>query len=189
MKCETSPACPARYEGAVSRRALRVIATMLVAVSAGLTAWLPASVYAQDQKSKFGDWVIECRPFQADGPERCLLSQNIILRQSGKRVLNVAVARPADDKPFVAAVTAPLGILLPAGLILEVDDAELVRIPLRLCNVNGCQGSFPISDSVETAFTGGTSGRVIFRQPNGRPLRVEFSLNGFADAYKDLQNR
>lgn len=171
------------------RRSVRVHAAALVAIAVALIPGLPSAADAQEQKSKFGDWAIECRSFQQDGPERCLLSQNIILRQSGKRVLNVSVARPANDKPFVAAITAPLGILLPAGLVLEVDDTELVRIPLRLCNVNGCQGSFPISDSVKKAFMNGTSGRVIFRQPNGRPLRVEFSLNGFTDAFTKLQSR
>ena len=44
--------------------------------------------------------------------------KNIILRQSGKRILDVSIARPAKDKPYFASVTVPLGRLLPAGLTL-----------------------------------------------------------------------
>ena len=136
---------------------------------------------------KFGDWAVACRQLKEDAPQRCVLFQNIILRQSGKRVLNVSVARPAKDQPYVAAVTAPLGILLPAGLTLQVDEKELVRFQLRLCNVNGCQGQFPVSDDVRRVFSEGKNGRVIFRQPNGRPLRVEFSLNGFRDGFAEIE--
>jgi len=136
---------------------------------------------------KFGDWAVACRQLKEDAPQRCILFQNIILRQSGKRVLNVSIARPDKDKPYVAAVTAPLGILLPAGLTLHVDEKELVRFQLRLCNVNGCQGQFPVSDDVRRVFSEGKNGRVVFRQPNGRPLRVEFSLNGFRDGFAELE--
>jgi invasion protein IalB len=102
-------------------------------------------------------------------------------------VLNVSIARPEKDKPYVAAITAPLGILLPAGLTLQVDEKELVKFALRLCNVNGCQGQFPVTPDVQKIFSEGKNGRVIFRQPNGRPLRVEFSLNGFADGMTELE--
>jgi len=93
---------------------------------------------------------------------------------------------PSKDKPFVAAITAPLGILLPAGLVLHVDEKELVRLPLRFCNVNDCQGQFPINASMQKLFMDGEKGRVVFRQPNGRPLRVEFSLKGFAEGFTKL---
>ena len=154
-------------------------------VSAAVSTALAQTPSPTDKK--FGDWAVACRQLQEDAPQRCVLFQNIILRQSGKRVLNVSIARPAKDKPYVAAVTAPLGILLPAGLTLQVDEKELVRFQLRLCNVNGCQGQFPVSNDVRKVFSDGKNGRVIFRQPNGQPLRVEFSLNGFRDGFAELE--
>jgi invasion protein IalB len=32
---------------------------------------------------KFGDWAVACRQLNEDAPPRCILFQNIILRQSG----------------------------------------------------------------------------------------------------------
>ncbi|MGB0630281.1 MAG: invasion associated locus B family protein [Alphaproteobacteria bacterium] len=162
----------------------------IILVAAALIAAAAATANAQTASPtdrKFGDWAVACRQLKEDAPQRCVLFQNIILRQSGKRVLNVSIARPAPDKPYVAAVTAPLGILLPAGLTLQVDEKELVRFQLRLCNVNGCQGQFPVSDDIRQVFSDGKNGRVIFRQPNGRPLRVESSLNGFRDGFAELE--
>ncbi|CAN0473871.1 unnamed protein product, partial [Discosporangium mesarthrocarpum] len=116
---------------------------------------------------KFGDWALSCRQLKTDGPERCVLFQDILWQTSGKRILNVSIARPAKEQPYVAAITAPLGILLPAGLTLHVDEKELVRFPLRFCNINGCRGQFPITEDMQKLFTSGKKGRVIFRQPNG----------------------
>jgi invasion protein IalB len=82
---------------------------------------------------------------KTDGPERCVLFQDILWQTSGKRILNVSIARPAKGQPYVAAITVPLGILLPAGLTLLVDEKDLVRFPLRFCNINGCRGQFPIT--------------------------------------------
>lgn len=138
---------------------------------------------------KYGDWALSCRQLKADGPERCVLFQDILWKTGGKRILNVSVARTAKDQPFVAAVTTPLGILLPAGLTLNVDEKELVRFPLRFCNINGCRGQFPISESMQNIFSKGKKGRVLFRQPNGRPLRVEFSLRGFEAGFTVLKSR
>ena len=74
-----------------------------------------------------------------------MLFQNILWQTSGKHILNVSIARPAKGQPHIAAITAPLGILLPAGLTLHVDKKELVQFPLRFCNINGCRGQFPIT--------------------------------------------
>lgn len=139
--------------------------------------------------NKFGDWALSCRQLKTDAPERCVLFQDILWQTSGKRILNVSIARPTKDQPFVAAITAPLGILLPAGLTLNVDEKELVRFPLRFCNINGCRGQFPVTEDMQKLFAAGKKGRVIFRQPNGQPLRVEFSLMGFAAGFAALKTK
>lgn len=137
--------------------------------------------------NKFGDWALSCRQIQGDKPANCVLFQDILWQKSGKRILNVSIARPAPGQPFIAAVTAPLGILLPAGLTLHIDDKELVRFPLQFCNINGCRGQFPVTDDMQNLFAKGDKGRVIFRQPNSQPLPVEFSLKGFAAGFMDLK--
>jgi len=38
-------------------------------------------------------------------------------------------------------------------------------------------------------FSGDKKGRVLFRQPNGRPLRVEFSPKGFAAGLMVFETR
>ncbi len=162
---------------------LSVIAVIVAATSIAAAQSLPKTT------KKFGDWALSCRQLKADGPERCVLFQDILWQKGGKRILNVSVARTSNDQPFVAAITTPLGILLPAGLTLQIDEKELVRFPLRFCNINGCRGQFPVTAAMQKTFSDGDKGRVIFRQPNGRPLRVEFSLKGFATGFAVLNSR
>lgn len=158
----------------------RTLAGAACLAAAALCLPGPAAAQSDNVPSeKFGDWALSCRAADKDQPERCALVQNIVFKQSSKRVLNIQVTRPAPDKPYIAAVTAPLGILLQAGLVLMVDDKELVRFPLMICNVNGCMGQFPVSDDVRGSMAAGKSGKVIIRQPNGRAVGIEFSLNGY----------
>lgn len=164
----------------------------VILIAAALVAAAANVAVAQTSPSsakKYGDWALSCRQLKADGPERCVLFQDILWKTGGKRILNVSVARTAKDQPFVVAVTTPLGILLPAGLTLNIDAKELVRFPLRFCNINGCRGQFPMGDGMQKLFAKGKKGRVIFRQPNGRPLRVEFSLKGFEAGFMVLGSR
>ena len=167
---------------------MRNIILVVIAVIVSATTVATAQTLPKTTK-KFGDWALSCRQLKADGPERCVLFQDILWQKGGKRILNVSVARTASDQPFVVAVTTPLGILLPAGLTLYVDEKELVRFPLRFCNINGCRGQFPVTAAMQKLFSDGAKGRVVFRQPNGRPLRVEFSLKGFATGFAVLNSR
>lgn len=166
-------------------RKIFLIATAIVVAGANIAG---AQTSPKTTK-KYGDWALSCRQLTTGGPERCVLFQDILWKKGGKRILNVSVARTARDQPFVAAVTTPLGILLPAGLTLNVDDKEPIRFPLRFCNINGCRGQFLISENMQEIFSNGKKGRVVFRQPNGRPLRVEFSLKGFAAGFTVLRSR
>jgi len=42
---------------------------------------------------------------------------------------------------------------------------------------------------MQKLLTAGKKGRVIVRQPNGQPLRVKFSLKGFAAGFMDLETK
>lgn len=163
-----------------------IVAILLAAAVAAADAPVRAQAAEDNGIRKFGDWTMSCRPAAAGAPPFCVLREDIIWRQTGKRVVSIALRRPKSQQSYVMSVTAPLGILLPAGLTLIVGEEEVVRFPLRICNVNGCQGSFALSDKVRDRLAGATFGEVVFRQPNGRPLRVEFSLRGFKEAYAAL---
>lgn len=167
-------------------RPIRTILAVLV-----LSVWAAAPAGAQgggEAKRKIGDWSLACRPAGNDA-ESCNLVQDINFRESGKRVLNISVARLPGNQAYVVSITAPLGILLPAGLTLTIGNEELVRFPLRICNVNGCQGTFPFTQELRKRFAAAEDGQVMFRQPNGRPLRVQFSLRGFGQAFDALASR
>lgn len=149
----------------------------------------PESPASETESTRYEDWALACRQMKPDEPQRCVLVQIRVLRQTGKRVLSVTVARVGEERKLMAAVTVPLGILLPAGIRLNVDDTEIIRIPLQFCRVEGCQGRFPLSDSIRASFEKGRIGKVIVRQPNGAELPIQFSLRGFTRGLAALEAR
>ncbi len=85
-------------------------------------------------------------------PERCFIVQDIALKESGQRLLQVAVGYPDEGTRPIAIVTVPLGILLPAGVGLAVDDAEGVRFPVQYCIALGCRSQIALDERLEGQF-------------------------------------
>ena len=137
--------------------------------------------------ARFGDWALDCRAAEAGRPRQCRLFQNVVQNPGFTQLVNISIARAGPDAPYVASVTVPLGILLQPGLFVLVDQQKLVQFPLYRCNVNGCLGTFPVTDRILQAFGSGTSSGVVFRQPNGKYAHIRFSLKGFAAGFEALK--
>ena len=101
---------------------------------------------------KFGDGTVACRYLKTDIPKRCVPFPNINLRPTSKRILSVSIARAANHNSHMTIASAPLGILLPAGLTLLVGEKEPVRFPLHLFSVGVGQRQFPVGPNVRRGF-------------------------------------
>src|SRR5262245_43046123 len=94
----------------------------LLALSAG-GGLSPHPALAQGAvKSVHGDWQIRCdTPPGAQG-EQCALIQSVTAEDRPNVGLSVIVLKTADQKTRLLRVLAPLGVLLPSGLGLKVDQ-------------------------------------------------------------------
>ena len=73
-----------------------------------------------------GDWQIRCdTPPGAQG-EQCALIQSVVAEDRSNAGLTVIVLKTADQKSKLMRVVAPLGVLLPSGLGLKIDNADMV---------------------------------------------------------------
>lgn len=174
----------------------------------GLVSWLVTlaglglPVQAQGTlKQKYGDWQHRCDRPNPAGPEQCILIQNV-LDQSD---LNLAVvilrvedtaataearrrdpAAPAVRRP-VLRVIAPLGILLPRGLGLKIDDREIGSTGFVRCLESGCVAEVDMDSALIEGFKRGkTALFAVFLTPEeGRGLPV--TLPGFEQGFAQLQ--
>lgn len=140
-------------------------------------------------KSSHGDWQIRCETPAGAQSEQCALMQIAIDQDRPNVVLTVLVVKTADQKSRILRILAPLGVLLPSGLGLKVDQTEVGRAPFIRCLPNGCVADVILDDPlVEQLKTGKDATFIIFQTPE-EGIGIPFSLKGFGDGFNALPNQ
>ena len=105
-----------------------------------LLALVPADdAFAQGAvKSVHKDWQIRCDTPPGAKAEQCALIQSVTAEDRANVGLTVIVLKTADQKSRLMRVVAPLGVLLPSGLGLKIDQADIGRAGFVRCLPNGC---------------------------------------------------
>lgn len=141
---------------------------------------------AAESGKKFQDWGVQCETPEGADKETCFIFQNLVMKDSGQRVLQVMVGHLQNDKP-AAVLTLPLGISLVQGVSVQVDDGDKKRIPVQRCQKNGCIAGLLLDDDLLAAFKGGKKAQVTFYDGRQRPVSVPVSLSGFTAGYQSLE--
>ena len=163
----------------VSRAALLLASAVLCA--------LPSLATAQGVvKAQYGDWQMSCDTPPGASFEQCAIIQNVTAEDQPNVGLSVIVLKTADQKARLLRVLAPLGVLLPNGLGLNVDDQKIGRVPFVRCLPNGCVAEVVLDDKLIAQLqTGKSAIFVVFRTPE-EGVGIPVSLSGFADGFKQL---
>jgi invasion protein IalB len=156
---------------------------LAIALSFGLSAAASAQGAV---RSVHGDWQIRCdTPPGAQG-EQCALIQSVVAEDRSNAGLTVIVLKTADQKSKLMRVVAPLGVLLPSGLGLKLDNVDIGKAGFVRCLPNGCVAEVPLEDKLLNQLrTAKTATFIIFETPEegiGFPL----SLNGLGEGYDKL---
>ncbi len=162
---------------------MRLLATILTC----LALFLPHSAFAQGAvKSVHGDWEYRCdTPAGVDG-EQCVVMQFVTAADRDNVGLTVIVLKTADRQAQLLRVLAPLGVLLPWGLGLDIDQEDMGRVKFVRCLPQGCVAEIlmdpPLIDKLKS---GKVATFVIFQTPE-EGIGIPISLSGFNDAYAQL---
>jgi invasion protein IalB len=164
----------------------RAIATAAALVVFGL---LPGgSTWAQGVvKSVHGDWQIRCDTPPGSQGDQCALIQSVTADDRPNVGLSVIVLRTADQKTRLLRVLAPLGVLLPSGLGLKIDQADIGRAGFVRCLPNGCVAEVVMDDNLVRQMRTGQSATFIIFQTPEEGIGIPMSLKGFGDGYDKLQ--
>ncbi|MGA7517311.1 MAG: invasion associated locus B family protein, partial [Pseudolabrys sp.] len=87
-------------------------------------------------KSVHRDWQIRCDTPPGAKAEQCALIQSVTAEDRANVGLTVIVLKTADQKSRLMRVVAPLGELLPSGLGLKIDQADIGRAGFVRCLPN-----------------------------------------------------
>ena len=137
-------------------------------------------------KGKFGDWEMRCETPPGAARDQCALMQSVAAEDKPNVNLVVIVLKTADGKSRLLRVIAPLGVLLPSGLGLKLDNVDVGRAGFVRCLPNGCVAEVVMDDKLLGQLrTAKTATFIIFETPEegiGFPL----SLNGIGEGYDKL---
>jgi invasion protein IalB len=147
----------------------------------------PASASAQGAvRSKHGDWELRCETPTGASKEQCALIQSVAAEDKPNVNLVVIVLKTADGKSKLLRVLAPLGVLLPSGLGLKIDQTDLGRAGFVRCLPTGCVAEVVMDDKLlEQLRSGQTATFVIFQTPE-EGIGIPLALTGFKEGFEQL---
>src|SRR3954447_3678115 len=170
----------------VFRHGRRAIAAGLLSL-AGL-AGAPAQIaLAQGAvKSVHKDWQIRCDTPPGAKSEQCALIQSVTAEDRANVGLTVIVLKTADAKSRLMRVVAPMGVLLPTGLGLKIDNADVGRAGFVRCLPNGCVAEVVMDENlIRQLRSGQTATFIIFQTPE-EGIGFPMSLKGFGEGFDKL---
>jgi invasion protein IalB len=137
-------------------------------------------------RSSHGAWSVVCDKPAGAATEQCALMQNVIAEDRPEIGLSVVVLKTADRKSKILRVLAPLGVLLPNGLGLNIDGKDIGRAYFVRCFSDGCYAEVVLEDELlKTLRSGATATFIVFQSPE-EGIGIPVDLKGFAEGYDAL---
>jgi invasion protein IalB len=158
-----------------------------LALAAALAATPSNQAAAQGAvKSVVDDWQIRCDQPPGAREEQCALIQNVTAEDRDNVGLSVIVLKTADKQSRILRVLAPLGVLLPSGLGLRIDDKDIGRAGFVRCLANGCFAEVVLEDDLVKQLETGTNATFIIFQTPEEGIGIPVSLKGFKEGFAKL---
>lgn len=158
-----------------------------LAACAVLALWSPGPASAQGVvKAKYGDWEMRCETPPGAAKEQCALIQSVAAEDRPNVSLVVIVLKTADGKSRLLRVVAPLGVLLPSGLGLKVDQVDIGRAGFVRCLPTGCIAEVTMEDKLIDQLSSGTAATFIIFQTPEEGIGIPLTLGGFKDGFAQL---
>ncbi|MGD9924665.1 MAG: invasion associated locus B family protein [Pseudorhodoplanes sp.] len=137
-------------------------------------------------KSVHADWQIRCDTPPGAQAEQCALIQSVTAEDRANIGLTVIVLKTADNKSRLMRVIAPLGVLLPSGLGLKVDNTDIGRAGFVRCLPNGCVAEVVMDDNLTKQLRSGTTATFIIFQTPEEGIGFPMALKGFGEGFDKL---
>ncbi len=135
---------------------------------------------------KHGAWSIVCDTPAGAKDQQCAMMQNVVAEDRPEIGLSVVVLKTADNKAEILRVLAPLGVLLPNGLGLNVDGKNIGRAYFVRCFQDGCYAEVILEKQLLDTLENGKSATFIVFQTPEEGVGIPVDLNGFAEGYAAL---
>jgi invasion protein IalB len=137
-------------------------------------------------RGQHGDWQIVCKPPPAGAKnEVCALVQSVTAEDRSNVGLTIYFQRFSNGAQ-VLRVFAPLGVLLPPGVGLKIDDVDVGHAPFHRCQSFACYAQVTVDEKLLGQLSTGKTAIFIIFQTEEAGIGIPISLAGFPDAIAGL---
>lgn len=132
-------------------------------------------------KGTFGHWTVRCEMPAGAKSEQCALVQSVTAEDHPGISAVVIVLKSAENPGGrILRVVVPLGILLPAGLGLRIDDADIGRTGFMRCISTGCVAEVVMDDALTNKLRVGDTAFFVVFQNSEEGIGLPVTLSGFS---------
>lgn len=132
-------------------------------------------------------WAVRCTSASRDAPLECAMEQTAVLSKTGQLIVLVNIRVPSDTRVPVAMVQLPLGLNLPGGAKLQVDDGKTADLQIQTCENRGCYAGTAIAPDVLAALKSGKELKLSFQNLAKETITIPMPLTDFATAYDKIK--
>jgi invasion protein IalB len=147
------------------------------------TATGPGSIV----KGTYGAWQVSCRTPPGAKEEKCALVQSVTAEDRPNVGLTVVFYKAIGEDKKLLRVVVPLGVLLPTGLGLKIDNQDVGNAPFLKCSKRGCIAEVVLQDEVIKKLETGTNAMFIIFDTPEAGIGIPISLQGFGEALNNLK--
>ena len=163
-----------------------VPAVSVAALAAALMSPAPAQAQGTVRQT-FDDWQLRCETPAGAKAEQCAMVQYVAAEDRPNLTLVVIVLKTADNRGYLLRVVAPLGVLLPSGLGLKIDQTDIGRAGFVRCLTTGCVAEVVMDDGLIKSFKSGTRATFIVFQTPEEGVGIPLSMKGFGTGFDSLK--
>ncbi|MCV0395822.1 MAG: invasion associated locus B family protein [Rhizobiaceae bacterium] len=140
------------------------------------TAQQPSQGQAQQPAQP---WQVGCASAGSNEPLVCRMTQTLVARESGQRVLAAAIVKKPDGG-YRLTLGLPHGLHLPSGINIWVDEGEKAQYPIETADQNGSYSSIDLASRQLDAMRRGQVLNVSVTSANQDEVILQLSLTGFS---------
>ena len=132
-------------------------------------------------------WAARCSSASRDAPLECAIEQSAVLSKTGQLLVLVNIRVPSDTHAPILQLQLPLGINLPVGAKLQVDDGKSADLQILTCDNRGCYANIPIAADLLAAMKAGKQLKLSFQNLNKETMTIPMPLTDFPAAYDKIK--
>jgi invasion protein IalB len=142
-----------------------------------------AAAPAEQPTLIYSPWTKFCLKGQeANAKQVCFTGKDGRL-ESGLPIVAAVVIEPEGADKKLLRVTLPLGMQVPPGTRVIIDQGQPATGPYVICFTNGCMADYEVNADIIGRLKKGQQLAVQAINGNGQPVSLTLPLNDFAKAY------